>query len=230
MLVSLGGVCQLAALTALLSDLPAPAPPPPADGVNAVPKVINPLTGAIGQIQNGVYTPLTSQQRAQLWWRTNVWGPGPIGRAFFTALPDHLEETPSEWGTGAPGYGRRVLSRYGRFAVQNSIDAAGSWAMGLDPRYVRCPCSGFWRRSWHAFHMNFLAYNNEGKKRLAVPRLAGEYGGMIAVVAMWYPNRLDPLKEGVRQGHQQVIYAAFSNLIREFWPELTRPLRKLRRP
>jgi hypothetical protein len=44
------------------------------------------------------------------------------------------------------------------------------------------------------------------------------------LATMWYPDRFDPLKDGVRLGTQQLPFIVGANLLREFSPELKRVL------
>ena len=42
------------------------------------------------------------------------------------------------------------------------------------------------------------------------------------IVTTWYPQRYDPLVQGVQMGQQQIGFVVGINLIREFSPELKR--------
>ncbi len=89
------------------------------------------------------------------------------------------------------------------FTVQDAVHEGGDAALSYDPRYFRCRCSGFRRRSWNALEMSFLAFDKNGHKRIDFPQLIGAYGsGML--VTTWYPRRYSPFVQGVQMGHQQM--------------------------
>jgi hypothetical protein len=135
---------------------------------------------------------------------------------------------PREWGGGLRGFGLRSASQYGLLLTQNSIHDGGEAALGYEPRYFPCQCTGVWRRTGHALEMTFLTYDQHGHKRLDLPQLVGAYGsGMLS--AFWYPKGFSPLVQGVQTGHMQFGFVMGTHLFQEFSPEIKRvnPLRKI---
>lgn len=178
---------------------------------------VNPLFG-IGNVSEDNYQPLTGEQRWQLFLKEDFTSPGAYFRALGPALGNHLSNKPTEWNQGLKGYGRRVASRYGTFLVQGAVRASAAALLKQDPRYIRSANKGKWSRVGHAILFNFVTLNNDGKKTLAIARLGGSYAGGIVSMA-WHPER-HTWKDGVRIGHQQLVFGNFSNLVQEFWPEI----------
>ena len=168
---------------------------------------------------NGIPAPLTGKERWHLYENDNFLSSGIYFASFGSALGAQSSNEPREWGGGFAGYGRRAASQYGLFAIQNTLHDGGAAALGYEPRYFRCQCTGLWRRSGHALEMSFLTYNEHGHKSLDLPQLVGAYGsGMIS--ALWYPKRYSPLVQGVQAGHMQMGFVVGTHLIQEFSPEL----------
>ncbi len=205
--------------TVLARQLPAPPPvqtiTPPTSKPDAI--KVNPLFG-IGNVSEDNYQPLTGKQRWQLFLKEDFTSPGAYFRALGPALGNHLSNIPTEWNQGLKGYSRRVASRYGTFLVQGAVRASTAALLKQDPRYIRSASKKAWNRVGHAILFNFVTLNNDGKKTLAIARIGGSYAGGIVSMA-WHPER-HTWKDGVRIGHQQVVFGNFSNLVQEFWPEI----------
>ncbi len=180
-------------------------------------------SSATGSSPVPAYRPLTNQER----WREytkDTFGPGALFRAAGPALGDHLANRPEEWGQGAGGYFPRVASRFGRFTAQESIEHSLAFALRQDVRYERCRCSGFFRRAGNAVAQNFVTRNEHGNWTFASARAAGYFGGEFAGLA-WMPASSTPSDALAAGGRRYALGAGF-NMIREFWPEISRPFRR----
>ena len=195
---------------------PVSQPVPPAAPKQDAVKV-NPLFG-IGNVSEDNYKPLTGDQRWRLFLNESFTSPGAYCRALGPALGNHLNNTPTEWNQGLKGYGRRVASQYGTSLVQGAVRASTAALLKQDPRYIRAASKGKWSRVGHAILFNYVTLNNNGKKTLAIARIGGEYAGGMASLA-WLPER-HTWKDGMRIGHQQLVFGNLSNLVQEFWPEI----------
>jgi hypothetical protein len=79
-------------------------------------------------------------------------------------------------------------SRQGQFVIQNSFSALGNGLLGLEPRYDRFRCSGFWKQTRHAVVWNFVAYNRTEKDlRPLIASYAGAFGARV-VAGTWKPG------------------------------------------
>ena len=167
------------------------------------------------------YAPPNGIERSDRFFKEYLGSPFTYIAAAGAASGGQIGNDPREWGRSWEGYGKRVGTMFALFTIDTGVHEAGDAALGLDPRYFRCRCRGGLRRSWNAVEMSFLAYDRKGRKRFDLPQLAGAYGsGMI--VTTWYPQRYNPLVQGVQMGHQQIGFVVGINLIREFSPELKR--------
>jgi hypothetical protein len=175
--------------------------------------------------QNGApYTPLNSTERWDYYLHQTFLSPGIYFASLAAAGGEQLAKDPPEWRQGVEGYTKRAGSILAGYGIQYSVEEAAEAALHYDPRYLRCDCKGGGRRMAHAILWSFLTKNDEGQTRFNAPVMAGAYaGGMIPY--LWYPSRYNPLKDGLRQGDQQLGFHVGVNVIKEFSPELKRLFR-----
>jgi hypothetical protein len=168
--------------------------------------------------------PLTARQREKLFLRQTFTTPGIYVKSAFLALIDQAKDTPYEWGGGFDGYARRLISNYGRSAIQNVFSTLGNAALQYEPRYDRCRCVGFGPRTKHALVRNFMTYNQtEGELHPQLALYSAALGaGMVSSV--WKPQG-KAWSEGYSGVLTQATFGMLSNWIGEFAPEIRRKLK-----
>ena len=170
--------------------------------------------------------PLTPHERGQLYLRQTYLTWGIYFKTGFFAIGDQVSKSPPEWGSGIGGYGKRMASRYGQFAIQNTLSSTGNYLLGYEPRYDRCRCSGTWPRIRHAVARNFITYNRTETERR--PQLA-MYGGALGagmIASTWQPGASRPWVEGYQSMATQAAFGSFANIVGEFAPEIGRLLKR----
>jgi hypothetical protein len=167
------------------------------------------------------YKPMTAKERLNHYLNEAYLSPEHYVASLGAAAGDQLHKSPPEWGQGARGYSKRAASEFGVLTIETTVREGLAAGMGLESRYIRCDCQGFLPRTGHAIKMSFLTYDNQGRRRIDLPVMAGSYaGGMLA--QYWYPGRFNPLSDGVRMGTQQFGVHIGANVMREFMPEMKR--------
>ena len=83
------------------------------------------------------YQPLNGKQRWQLYLDNTFLRPSAFFRAAGPALGDQLTNEPPQWSQGMSGYSKRLADRFGRFALQESYQAAAAAVLHHEVRYVR---------------------------------------------------------------------------------------------
>lgn len=170
------------------------------------------------------WKPVTGEERWKAYNRRAFASPGAWLRPLIPAAFDQWNDRPPSWPQGMEGYGRRLGQRYATFTMQDTFEAGLSAAAKYDPRYVRCKCEGTGKRVWHAMQLNFVTYNNDGKKVFNWPKFAGIYGaGMLATT---WVHDYKWSAQGARSGNLQFGFGMAMNVLREFTPELRRALKR----
>jgi hypothetical protein len=173
--------------------------------------------------------PLTSHQRFHLYLRQTFTTPGIYAKTALFSLSDQLNESPPDWGNGFGGFVRRFGSRQGQFVLQNSFTALGNGVLGYEPRYNRCRCSGFWRRTGHAISRNFITYDRSEKNvRPQVPLYGGAFAAGV-VAGTWKPSDRNLVAEGYRGVITQAAFGLVANWIGEFAPDILAAIRGKKR-
>ena len=153
----------------------------------------------------------------------DTFGPRALLVSALVAGTHHLANDPPEWRQGTEGYGRRLASRVGRLAIQNSMELG--MALHQDLSYRRCNCNGFLPRTGHALISSFTAGTRDVRGTFTIARVASHYAGTM-ISTTWYPDRYTATGAGVRLGTLSLASGTGVNLIREFWPEIRRLFRR----
>jgi hypothetical protein len=202
-----------------------PANPPGATGNQ--PLNVNPITG-LGTASAANYHPLTGRDRWHLYWRQNFLSAGAYFGPVFTALVlDQATGSPSEWGGGFPGFGRRVGSRTAMAITQGTIQAGLAAVLDEDVRYIASGDTGFKRRILHAVKFSFLTYNSHGHATPNIAYLSSIYA-TTAISTTWVPISGNKAKYTLTNGTSQIALSIPINLVQEFWPEIRQKV--FRRP
>jgi len=181
----------------------------------------------------GAYVPkdvplvaLNGQERFKLYLRQTYTTPGIYIKTGFFAVHDQIRDTPPEWGDDFGGFAKRVGSNYAINAIQNSFTSAGQAAVGWEPRYDRCRCSGGWRRFRHAFVRNFITYDSsEQSRRPNIMPFAAAFGAG-AIGATWNPGNPKVVVKGYQNVFTQAWVGVLTNSIGEFAPDVMKKLKK----
>ncbi len=178
------------------------------------------------------FVPMTPRDRAHLFFKDFVFSPNTYVEGGISAVATFSLGEPEGWPRTTDGLFRRIGTQTTLLMMEEGGRQAADDALGLDPRYFRCRCTGLMPRTGYAIKMTFFTFNDEGHLRPDVPRLAADYGSSM-IVTRWYPGNYSPLDQGVRMGHTQVGIDVALNIFREFAPELKRTFhvgRKKRKP
>ena len=166
--------------------------------------------------RGGVITPLTLEQRRELYFQQTLTTPGAYLKRLFAAGIDQARGVPTQWDDGWGGFGERFASREGQFITANSVAAVGNAVLQYEPRYDQCQCSGFWPRTRHAIVRNFVTYDrSEQKLRPQFALYAGAFVGGV-VSSYWKPPPQNHLSQGAYGMLGQAGYGAALNFFIEF--------------
>ncbi len=167
-------------------------------------------------------SPLTLPERREVYFRQTYFNAGAYFARAFAAGVDQARGIPYEWGGGFGGYGQRFASHFGQFMIQNTLVAGGNAALGYEPRYDVCRCSGFWPRTRHAIVRNFVTYNEtESELRPQIPLFAGAFSAGV-IASTWKPGNHSVLSDGLYATLEQAGYGVAVNWVKEFALDILR--------
>jgi hypothetical protein len=168
------------------------------------------------------YVPLSVSAKAKIF-GYRIIAPGSLAKSAFTAGINHWQDSPTEWGRGFSGYGRRYGHKLATRGVENTVGLAVASALGEDPRYFRLSEGTVGRRLSHALTLTILTRTDAGGQRPAIWRFTANYGAQF-VSNTWRPDRDTQLSDTLLRGTVSIGYDAASNLLKEFWPDIRRRL------
>ena len=127
-----------------------------------------------------------------------------VGDAAYAAILQ-AADTPTEWGQGASGYGKRCASTAAASGIHSALAFALDSTLHEDPRYFRAGSGGFLRRTRHATRGVLFTRTDRGTETLSYWRLGGDYGAAY-LSNQWYPGRLNTVGLGFSEGSLQLAF------------------------
>lgn len=168
-------------------------------------------------------TPLTVSQKAELWVKNSVAPSAFLGAAFGAGIAQ-ATNSPSGYGQGAEGYGKRFGSL---MATHATTEFAGTFVIPSlarqDPRYFVHGKGTFGQRLGHALSRVVVAPNDGGGYGF-------NWGGVLGPLAgETVANAYLPVREqtGARTAERygvEIAVKAGTNVLREFWPDIFKRL------
>ena len=170
------------------------------------------------------FVPLTVKQKFTIAFRDSFdWPVYPTAAAFATLY--QLENQNPSFGQGMSGYATRVAAAYGDQMVGNMMtEGIVPSLLHQDPRYFRLGEGSFRSRTWYAVTRIFVTRTDSDHTTFNF----SEWGGNAAAVALsnaWYPDTRD-VSDNVQKLLIQCATDAFSQVLKEFWPDVKRHFKK----
>ena len=147
-------------------------------------------------------------------------GPMALVRSAAGAGISHLQNTPSEWGQGSVGYGRRVASAFGGHIVKTAIKYPLARLFHEEFGYRRSGKQGFKARLMYALIATVYVHKTDSARlTIAKSEIAGSLGsGLIS--RLWQPASTRAISHGFMSAGIGLAADAGGNVFREFWPEI----------
>jgi hypothetical protein len=174
-------------------------------------------------VEPGTVAPLTPEQKIHRAIRNTISPKAIVNRALITGY-NHWLDDPEEWSGNLDGYGQRLAARMGRLAVRQGVQLSTDLALGIDPRYDRCDCTGVKARTKHAWKRVLISRRDDGSDIFAVSNFAGAYIPPM-LTDPWYPASKNTWGHKLTSGTEFLALRGVTNMLREFWPDISRKLR-----
>lgn len=183
------------------------------------PLTVNPITGLTSATATN-YRPLTGRERLQLYWKQNYWSVGAyVGPVLSALVLDQAAGSPSAWGGGFEGFGKRLGSRIATSTIQGNIQAALAVPLREDVRYISLGKGSFSRRLGHAIAFSFVTYNNHGHITPNISNLTSYYAS-TAISTTWIPMDDSRGRYTLVHGTETLGVSIPVNILQEFWPDI----------
>jgi len=229
------GYCLLTSLAVAQGDPPDPPAPAEVVPVTETPATQVPTTpedkrifGVLPNYRTAEaadrFAPITARQKMTIACKDSFdWPVYPTAAAFATLY--QLENQNPSFGQGMSGYARRLAGSIGDQTLGNLMtEGIVPSLLHEDPRYFRLGEGSVWSRTGYALSRIFVTRTDSGHTTFNF----SEWGGnAIAVAASnaWYPDTRD-VSDNVQKLLIQCATDAFSQVLKEFWPDVKRHFKK----
>ena len=132
------------------------------------------------------------------------------------------------FGQGAEGYAKRLASSFADQSIGNMMtEAIFPWLLHEDPRYFLLgPGSGSnWHRTRYALTRVLVVRTDKGTSRFNYSEWLGN-GAAVALSNLYYPGDTRNVSDNLQKLGVQIAADAFSQVLKEFWPDWKRKLFK----
>lgn len=133
----------------------------------------------------------------------------------------HLEDQNPSFGQGFAGYAHRLATSYADQLVGNMMtEGVMPTVLHEDPRYFRVGQGSKKSRLWAAISQILVTRTDSGRRSFNFAEWTGN-AGAVALSNVWYPDTRTA-SENLEKLVVQCGTDAFSNVLKEFWPDVKR--------
>ncbi len=174
------------------------------------------------------FQPITAKQKMTIAAKDSFDYPVYFLSGAFAALYQLDDQNPS-YGQGLKGYARRLGSAYGDQAIGNLMaEGIMPSLFHEDPRYFRIgPGAGYTKkyRALYALRGVMVAKNDHGNWTFNAAEWVGN-ATAVAISNLYYPSDTRDAADNTEKLLVAVATDAFSNVLKEFWPDIKQKLFK----
>ncbi|MEO7141915.1 MAG: hypothetical protein ABI165_00255 [Bryobacteraceae bacterium] len=164
------------------------------------------------------FAPITAKQKFTIATKDSFDWPVYLVSGAFASLYQ-LDDSNPGFGQGLKGYARRYGTSYADQAIGNLMtEALVPSLLHEDPRYFRMATGRKWHRAGYAISRVMVTRTDRGNWRFNYSEWVGN-GTATAISNLYYPDNRD-FSDNAQKLCVQVATDAFSNVLKEFWPDL----------
>jgi hypothetical protein len=157
--------------------------------------------------------------------RQDSFDQGTLALAAAFAGVGQISDSNHSFGQGVGGYAHYLGTAYADFVIGNYMtEAIYPTVLHQDPRYFRRGKGSGIRRLGYACSQIFVTHGDSGKMQPNYSELLGN-STAVAISMSYYPENRDVGDAVTKLGSQLAVDMA-SNVLKEFWPDLSRKLSK----
>ncbi len=173
------------------------------------------------------FQPISARQKFTIASKDSFDWPVYLTSGAFAGLYQLEDQNPS-FGQGVKGYAKRYAGAYGDQAIGNMMtEAIFPSLLREDPRYFRRGEGGKWSRMGYAMSRILITRTDTGRSRLNFSELIGN-SATVAISNAYYPDTRT-VSDNTQKLAVQLATDMFSNVLKEFWPDIKRKLARKQR-
>jgi hypothetical protein len=168
------------------------------------------------------YTPISAKRKLYIGFKDSFDYPIFLTSMVFSGLYQ-LEDSHPQFGQGLKGYAKRYLASSTDLVVGNFMsESIFPVLLKQDPRYfaVGPAYGGVWKRTGYALTRVLICKSDSGKTVFNFSEILGN-STAVAISNLYYTDTRDA-RDNAQSVGVQVATDAFSNVLKEFWPDIKR--------
>jgi hypothetical protein len=131
------------------------------------------------------------------------------------------------YGQGLKGYGKRYASAFADGTIENFMaQAVLPTLLRQDPRFFQMSQGGFWHRTGYAVSRIFMTRADSGNQQFNFSEIFGSGAAAAISTYSYHPSVDRTLSKTARVWGTQVGYDSITLVVKEFWPDLRRKLKR----
>jgi hypothetical protein len=145
----------------------------------------------------------------------------------FLAGISQAENSEPGYGQGAQGYGKRFGAAAADGTIENFMTSAVFPSLlHQDPRFFQSGHGGFRRRTWYAFTRILVTRGDNGNSQFNYSEIFGSALSAAISTYSYHPHADKTVSNTAKVWGTQVGYDSLTYVVKEFWPDIRRKLRK----
>jgi hypothetical protein len=170
------------------------------------------------------YEPITPAQKFKVAWE-DTWDRGTVALSIIFAGESQLTNSNRAFGQGAAGFGQYLGAAYADFAIGNFMtEGIFPTILHQDPRYFRRGTGSGWSRLRYCVGQIFITHGDSGRTQFNFSEVVGNSTAVAISEAYNRDNRT--AKDAGSELALQLGVDTFGNILKEFWPDMERKLRR----
>jgi len=145
----------------------------------------------------------------------------------FLAGISQAEDSEEGYGQGAQGYGKRFGAYFADGTIENfMVGAVLPSVLRQDPRYFQSGHGSFFNRTGYAVSRIFVTRTDSGHQQFNFSEILGSAIGAGISTYSYHPREDRNLPNTASVWGSQVGYDTITLVVKEFWPDIRRKLKK----
>jgi hypothetical protein len=211
---------EIASPDALIEQAPPPGPSSPAIDNRVFGVLPNYRTANLSD----PYKPLTAKRKFYIGYKDSTDYPLYVVGAFLAGIGQATDQHPA-FGQGMEGYAKRFGASSADLVIGNFMTESIMPALlRQDPRYFQRGEGSTTSRAFYAASRIFVARNDRGRWTFNSAEVLGN-AVSVGISNAYYPGERR-LSDNVQRLGTQLATDAFSQILKEFWPDIKRKIHR----